>query len=421
MADRYAEEIVNPGDRASAFAHQMGVESFGNSSAIHVIPHQPGNFRGPVGFTWRKHVLEQMLKNGVHNDTASDDEWTMLEAVENDGAGGKPQFFTLVGTPDVFSGLGWEIITMCADDFARSGRFPVVIDNEVNVRGITDENFHLFEAMMSGYGEALKQARLVNVTGEVAIMQHSVTAFCDTGSAEQLVLTWGASCVGLAHKDRLIDPSRIRPGMPIVGFKDPGYRCNGGTFFTNLILELCRDRGMTDMRLIAKDVEAIETARRLCVPSKSYAGLVSRLVGWNPDASLTTPLAEIYGIAHITGGGVWGKFGELLPEGVGANLDNMPNPAQILLKAQRSASYTSNPLSDLNAYGTLHGGCGMLLVCNPDSVGTIVSAAATAGVSAQRVGETMASVEGEIVIDSLFNEGCERHGGLRLSSLELEG
>ena len=29
MADRYAEEIVNPGDRASAFAHQMGVESFG--------------------------------------------------------------------------------------------------------------------------------------------------------------------------------------------------------------------------------------------------------------------------------------------------------------------------------------------------------------------------------------------------------
>lgn len=389
MSDKYWEEIISPGDRASTLAKEICFRSHKNCPAVSVIPHQPNNFRGGVGFIPKKHILRDMMNGSVTID------------VENDGAGGKPQFFTLIGTPSVFKNLGWEIITMTADDFARSGRFPAVIANEINVKRVTEKNFRLFRAAMEGYGDALKEAGLVNITGETAIMRHSITAFCDIDSDEQLVLTWGATCIGLARKNLLINGSAIKLGMPIIGFWEPGYRCNGGTFFTNLILRKWGPHPQD----IMQNPEALEFVKKLTVPSKSYARTITRLVGWNPDGSMGKPLAQIKGIAHITGGGVWGKFGEILPEGVGAYLAYMPRPAKVLLQAQELSWDTKHRLTDWQAYGTLHGGCGMLLVCHAGDENKIIIEAKKDGIRAEIVGETLASDDREIIIQSRFNEG----------------
>ncbi len=390
MNDLYKKEIVDPGDRASQLAKDICFQSHHNCPAVKIIPHQPDSFRGPVGFIWQKHILKQMAQSN------------MFQEVENDGAGGKTQFPALIGTPEVFQGLGWEIIAMTADDFARTGRFPAVIDNEINIKKITKENFLLFESLMQGYGAALKESGLVNITGETAVMQHSITAFCDTNSDEQLVSTWGASCIGLAHRDLLIDGLKIKPDMPIVGFWEPGYRCNGGTFFTNLIIE----KFGPDIKEIIENSEAIRFVKKLCVPSKSYAKTICRLIGWNPDASVDKPLAEIAGIAHITGGGIWNKFGEILPKSVGVNLHSMPQPAEVLLEAQKLSWDTDNRLTDKQAYGTLHGGCGMLIIAEKESdAEIIIKEAKKDGIQAQIVGETTKSEDSEIVIQSRFKEG----------------
>jgi len=291
---------------------------------------------------------------------------------------------------------------MTADDFARSGRFPAVIDNEVNVKRITNKSFFLFQAMMVGYGNALRQANLVNITGEVAIMKHSITAFCDINPEEQLVLTWGASCIGLAHRDLLIDGSKIKPGMPIVGFWEPGYRCNGGTFFTNLLLE----KFGPDIKNIINNPEAMEFVKELTVPSQSYAKTICRIIGWLPDGTIGKPLAKIAGIAHITGGGIWGKFKEILPEGVGAKLDSMPKPAKVLLQAQKLSWDTKLRLTDYQAHGTLHGGCGMLVILEEnDNIDVIIQKINEAGIKCQIVGYTTKSPEREIIIHSKFAEG----------------
>lgn len=402
MEDRYKQEVVDPGDRASALAKEICFKSHGNSPIIHIIPHQSGNFRGPVGFIWKRNILSRMADYQVNTEIKKVTSWTIAEQVENDGAGGKPQFFTLVGTPGTFRGLGWEIITMTADDFARSGRLPVIIDNEINAQRITDENFHLFQAMIEGYGDALSQAGLVNITGEVAIMRHSIAAFCDIDSDAQLILNWGASCIGLAHHDLLIDGSKIKPGMPIVGFWEPGYRCNGGTFFTNLLLE----KFGPDIRNIMNNTTAMDFVRKLTVPSLSYAGTICQIIGWNPDGSAGKPLAQIAGIAHITGGGIWSKFGEILPEGIGAKFTNMPEPAKVLLEAQRMSWDTKLRLTDHQAYGTLHGGCGMLVIAqNVDNAKVISLAATRSGIKNHIVGCTTESQKQEITIRSKFMEG----------------
>ncbi|MDZ4221608.1 MAG: AIR synthase-related protein, partial [Patescibacteria group bacterium] len=384
VASTYAQEVVHPGDRASAYAAEVCRESFGNSSAVHVVPHQPGNFRGPVGFVWRSHIVEMMLETARQIEAGKQENWSVLEEPENDGAGGKPQFFSLLGTSEVMRGLGWEIITMCADDLARTGRFPAVMVNDIQAKLITKANFPLFQAVMDGYGSALRAARLVNITGEVAIMKNSITAFCDTGDEEQLVLTWGGVCLGVARSDRLLDPQNIRPGMAVVGFLENGYRCNGGTFFTNVM----RAQYGSDPDALVRNHEARAFAAKLCVPSVSYAAAVTSLLGWLLDGSITTPRARVYGIAHITGGGVWGKFGELLPEGVGARLDAMPHPAEVMLQAQEFSRGTVHELSDWDGYGNLNGGIGMLVVCHFDDVGKVLTCAETHGIRAQYVGAT---------------------------------
>lgn len=395
MTDLYKREIIDPGGRASVLAKDICFRSHKNCQAIHVIPHQPNNFRGPVGFIWKRHILNEM-KN------SSDSNWTMAEEVKNDSAGGNPQFFTLVNTPKAFHGLGWEIIARTADNFACSGKFPAVINSKINVKQITEGNCYSFQAMMEGYEDALQESGITNITSEVTIIKHSITAFCDTQSDDQLVLTWDASCIGLAHKDLLIDGSKIKPGMPIVGFLEPGYRYNrdGEIFFTNLLL----DRFWGDVDKIMKDPETAEFVKKLTIPSQSYAKTICRVVGWKPDGRVGKPLVKIAGIAHITGG-VWEKFKEILPEGVGARLDNMPKPAEVSLETQKMSWDTSLRLTDHQAYSTLPDGCGIFIAVEPEDVARIKAEAKKDGIQSQTVGYIVESDMNEIIIHSKFKEG----------------
>ncbi len=402
MIDIYRREIVDPGDRASELGKQVCVQSYGNCPALNVLPSTSAGFRGPVNYLWKSHVLKMMADQGLDEDTGQVKKWTMSENAENDGAGGKPQFYTIVGTPLVMIGAGWEIIAMCADDQARNGILSCIMINEVQAKGVTQDNFLLVQAMFDGYGGALKKTGLVNITGEFAIMKHSITAFCDVKDPKQLVFTWSGACIGLSHRDLLITGEGIKPGMPIVGFWEPGYRCNGGTRLTGITLESWGP----DIRDVLENDEARSFIQKLTVPSQSCAKTVTRLIGWNPDGSIGSPLAKIRKIAHITGGGLWGKFKEILPDGIGADLSHMPEPAQALLEAQDLSFRLSGNLriSDWAAYDIFHGGCSMLMIMDYGDAGKVVSEAAKDGIDAYVVGETTSSPEREVMVNSKFLE-----------------
>jgi len=396
--DKYKEEVIDPGDKASKLAKEMCAESYQNNQAVDIIPRQAGNFRGAVDFRWRKYILEMMLKG------------EMSETVQNDGAGGKLQFPAFIGTEGVFYNCPWEIISMCADDIARSGGFPVLMDNDINAKRVTAQNFHLVESLFRGFSNALQKANLINITGEFAIMKHSVTAFCDIDNPRQLIMNWSGSCIGLTHKNKVIDGSKIEPGMPIVGFWEPGYRCNGGTFFTNLIFKVFGPK----IRDILDNPRAFEFIKKLCAPSVSYAKIITTANGWNEDGSINKPRVIITGIAHITGGGIWSKLKECLPNNMGAVLDGMPKPTDVLLEAQEMSWDIPNlRLTDLQAHGTLHGGCGMLVICGSDP-NILINIAEKEDVKAYIVGYTKAIKNKEIRIQSRFKEGRV------LSSKELE-
>lgn len=393
---KYKEEIIKPGDKASKLAHEICVGSYNNCPAVVIIPREPGNFRGGVDFNWNKKVLRLML------------EGKLKQTIQNDGAGGKPQFFALLGMRNCFFGLGWEIITMCVDDVARKGGKAVLMSNDLNVKKITAKNYPLVEALFYGYGQALKQSDLVNITGEIAVMKHSITAFCDNEDDGQLVLTWGGNCLGLTSDEKTIDGSKIGDNMPVIGLLERGYRCNGGTFFSELLLRQAFCPGIVKSKQVDADFVRKHAGfiSRITEPSISYAKSISRIHGWKADGTTSEALAKISGIAHITGGGVWGKFGEILPDGIGAHLYNMPKPPSVLLEGQAlSQKMDAEPLDDWHAYETFHGGCGMLVVLETDEDADIFyKEVGKDGIAAQEVGRTIKSANNEIFINSKFME-----------------
>jgi phosphoribosylaminoimidazole (AIR) synthetase len=198
----------------------------------------------------------------------------------------------------------------------------------------------------------------------------------------------------------MIENAKIKANRPIVGLGELGYRCNGGSALVNLAL-----RAFGTPKRMLKNREAMGFVQALTQPSVSYAKLIARIVGWNPDGTVGGKLARIDGAAHITGGGVWGKFGEILPPGVGAVLDNMPYPPTVLLQAQSLSHAHQMPWSDTKCYDTFHGGCGMLLVAHSDQEAQVIIDEATRdGIAAQVVGHTIESDTEELTITSRFTQ-----------------
>jgi phosphoribosylformylglycinamidine cyclo-ligase len=396
----YAEEVIKPGDAGSKIAKEETFKTHGYNPAVSIWPQNPGHFRSAVAHSWAPHILDMMRLNfdklGRRKRVP-----VMSEVTQNDGTGGKPQFFSLINTPEVWRGHGRDLVAMAADDMR--GCLPAWIDNEVCVQRMTDQNLPLFEALMQGYVEACEEAGLVNVTGELAIMKDQVTGWCDTQSDDQLLLTWTGSCTGLLYKDFNIFTRGIGCMMPIVGFLEDGYRCNGGGWFTKLLMAY-----YGSAQAVRESDEAMEFVRRLTTPSKIYCKALARVMGWTEDAKIGKPLADIRAIAHITGGGL-GKLAEVLPERIGAHLDLMPIPPSVLLEAQEMSIHDSVPkkqmLTDEEGYTTLNGGIGMAVIvnCTTDAV-RLINAVEPFGIKAQIIGETWVTDDpkNKLVVHSRF-------------------
>jgi phosphoribosylformylglycinamidine cyclo-ligase len=395
----YFKEVISPGDSVSALAKKICQESLQNTQALVAMERARGSFRGAVKINWAKHILRQMLKDKMY----------MLP--QNDGAGHKPGCFTLLSDPKHFFFLGWEIIEMCFEDIVRDGGLPVaMLANQIDFKRITKENFPLIKALLDGYSLALKKLNASNITGETAAMKMAITTFCDSGNPSELILTWTGTALGLGHVEKELDGSKIKVGMPIVGLHDTGAGCNG---YTKLI-----ELGMAYWKNWRTNLEARNYFQLLCVPSANYSKTITRVHGWLPDGRIKKSDVDIAGIAHITGGGVWGKLGEILPKGVGADLHNMPEPPQVLKLAQgmsRCVGGKITTIKDIDAYGDFHGGCRMLVIVKTDMDAiSLVNEARRDGIAASIVGATKYSKINEIRIDSRFMERRI------LSSKELE-
>ena len=393
--DLYFEKVIEPGDRFSELAFSANQDTYGNSPAVHVFAAPGGDFRGGVGTVFADHILDQMK---IREETEYGLKRRMWETQETDGGGHKPEYCSFLAVPEFYRGLPNDIVVMNDHDILRRGGLPISFTNFMDIKQITAENYPLAQSMVKGWKAAMDEGNYVSQTGESAVMRYGVTAFCDNNDPHQLILNWAANCTGVHHIERYVTGLDVKPDMWIVGFWEPGMRANGSTWFIDLSFLVWR----TIEEMMASS-EACQFFGKLAVPSASYAKTILRLHGWNYDGTLSEKMVDLKGLYHITGGGIWGKL--KLPPGVGAHLNNMMDPARVLLRGQEMACDTQLHLSDWKAHRTLHGGVGFIvIVSSKEEANIVIDEADKDGHSADIIGKTTADPDGIIQIESRFME-----------------
>jgi phosphoribosylformylglycinamidine cyclo-ligase len=211
-------------------------------------------------------------------------------AAGTDGVGSKLEVaFAL----DNHHTIGIDLVAMCVNDVICSGAKPLFFLDYMAVGHLDVDRG---EAIIAGIVEGCRQSRCALLGGETA----QLPTFYRAGRYDL-----AGFAVGIVERSAIIDGSRVEPGDAIIGLLSSGVHSNGFTLIRKIL---------TDQGLAYSDIfdERHTLGEELLTPTRIYV----------PEmAALQEAGVDVRGVAHITGGGIPGNLGRVLPEGVGARLE----------------------------------------------------------------------------------------------------
>lgn len=288
-----------------------------------------------------------------------------------DGIGTKPEFNERLN--DHF-GSAQNLYAMVGDDVAPTGGELICIDNILDVREIDPNNPDIDNGMRQladGLVHASHLAGAIAMTGEIAELGGRINGYGDFN------YNWSGVAFYAVNKERRLTGKEIKAGHSLVGLVEPGFRSNGITDVRNAMLE---SYGPKWHEQIEPTLGSLSLGQLVQAPAKIYAKLMKELQGGFDINS--QPLAEVTGVAHITGGGQPSKLGRMLKrtDGLGITIDNPITPPDMMLHVQRLRGF-----DDTKAYGKWHMGPGMVVVTTePEKV---IAETGRHNIGAQQIGQ----------------------------------
>ena len=214
-----------------------------------------------------------------------------------DGVGTKINISRLAGD---YSTIGIDLVAMCVNDVICCGAKPLYFLDYISTKKID----HRVADIMPGILKGCEISGMDLLGGETA--EHPEF---------QNRIDLAGFCTGIVDKKNIIDGSAIKPSDRIIGLASSGVHSNG----YSIINYLAR-------RLKLNYCNYPE----LLTPTTIYAPVVERLLNegdW------------VYGMSHITGGGIPENLPRCLPEGVKAHVDwNAWSVPEIFLEIQRQGN-----------------------------------------------------------------------------------
>jgi phosphoribosylformylglycinamidine cyclo-ligase len=174
---------------------------------------------------------------------------------------------------------GADLAAHCINDVITTGAEPLFLLDYVGAGRIDLEQV---AELVDGAAGVCRAAGCVLVGGETAELP---------GIYRDEELDFAGTCVGLVERERLVDGSRVESGDSVVGFPSNGVHANGFTLVRRVLAE-------DDYR-----------GEDLLAPTRLYLDEVRRLRG------------RASAFAHVTGGGIAGNLGRVLPDGLRATID----------------------------------------------------------------------------------------------------
>ena len=201
-----------------------------------------------------------------------------------DGVGTKGKLATLFGRD---YDIGIDLVAMCVNDVITCGAEPLYFLDYISCPKV-DDNKRITE-LVAGIADGCRQSGCSLLGGETAEHPQDLAVSNEYDIA--------GFCTGVVEEKKIIDGSSIKSSDRIIGLASSGVHANGFSLI----------RYLTFRHQIK-----VSDHPELLTPTRIYAPVVNRLL---------KEVEEIYGMAHITGGGIPENLPRCLPEGLTACVD----------------------------------------------------------------------------------------------------
>ncbi|HSS10800.1 MAG TPA: phosphoribosylformylglycinamidine cyclo-ligase [Acidimicrobiales bacterium] len=278
-----------------------------------------------------------------------------------DGVGTKLAVARALGR---YTTVGIDLVAMCVDDLVCQGAEPLFF-LDYQAHGVLSPA--VVTALMEGIAEGCRQAGCAILGGELAEHPGSL----DAGDFDLV-----GFAVGIAERDRLLGPSRVRVGDVLIGLPSPGLRSNGYSLARRALGERALDGP-------AWAGASVTLGDELLRPSVIYAPAIVSLLRDADDV-------DVRAIAHITGGGLPGNLPRVLGDGRHAVLHRAAwETPPVFAEVQRAGR-----IDDEEMARVFNLGLGMVVVVASGSAGAAIDALSRFGHRAAIVGEVVAGEPG---------------------------
>jgi len=205
-----------------------------------------------------------------------------------DGVGTKLELARQLGRHDT---VGIDLVAMVVDDIVVTGAEPLFFLDYIAVGRLDPAHV---EQVVAGIAEGCVQAGCALVGGETA--EHPGVM-----PADQYDLAGFG--VGVVERDRMLGAHRVTAGDAVVAMASSGLHSNGYSLARRIVdgVDLADDHGLR--------VQTLGDA--LLRPTTIYT---------KPCLALAAS-GHVHALCHVTGGGIEGNLGRVLPEGLGAVVD----------------------------------------------------------------------------------------------------
>lgn len=271
-----------------------------------------------------------------------------------DGIGTKTKVAAMVGD---YSGLGKDIVNHCVNDILCQGARPLFFMDYFATSRLTGQ---VFEAVLLSLSEACTELGVALIGGETAEMP---------GVYVEDEIDLVGSIVGVAEHERKLPRGNPVPGAAVVGIASVGLHTNGFSLARRALFEL---GGLS----VRDAVPGLDTTigEELLRPHRCYLKSVFPLI---------QEVLGIYGVAHITGGGLYDNLPRVIPSDLQAVLERR---AWTTLPIFRLIQQVGG-IPDQEMYRAFNMGIGMALIVDKDVASAVVQRLNQAGEAAAIIGE----------------------------------
>ncbi len=273
--------------------------------------------------------------------------------MSTDGVGTKLDIARRAGR---YEGVGIDLVAMSVDDLAAAGAAPLAFTDYLAVGSL---DLDRDTAIVESIAEGCRRAGCALIGGETA--EHPGTMAADA-------FDLAGAAVGVVEESVLLTGDTITPGDLVIGLHSPNLRSNGFSLVRKVLDRFELDAAFPGVTRTVAEV--------LLEPSVIYAPAVVPLA---PDP-------DVHGFAHVTGGGLPGNLGRVLPPGTAAVIDRSTwTVPSVFSTIQRVGKLTDEDMTSVFNLGV-----GFLIVAAPAAAARLIDAVGRHGHSAAVIGHIVA-------------------------------